>query len=162
MSRLPNGNNGRVNGDYSSSSANQNYPRYRDNVPVGVGRTGGYGGFDSGEGRLVNSLDTNAEVLSSVNERSIGTNNGYISSRHVFADQNYGGRQSPSRSRDRDGVRHASNLYGNGPGGRQIEGTPWTKFLTSIICTERVKARLLSHRADVLFAARSPIRFEDG
>ncbi|KAL8803599.1 MAG: hypothetical protein Q9182_003104 [Xanthomendoza sp. 2 TL-2023] len=123
MSPLPNGANGYMNGDHESDHANNYDSSYRD-----VGSTGGrreyrldgYGGFSSNISNL--SIPPNADQGTSAlaDERSIGTHNGYSYAPPRIGDSSQEGEQAGRGTRERDG-QHAAVLYGNGPGGRQIE-----------------------------------------
>lgn len=126
MSRLPNGNNPYTNGDRQFDDANQYDSMHQDNRPISVGpehRVEGYGGFDSGDANLSVPHANDEGISTSTNERFNGVDNGYGSSRHGYAGRNQARWQSTSRDGDGDGLQNNSRTYGNGPGGRQIEGT---------------------------------------
>ncbi|KAL9596110.1 MAG: hypothetical protein Q9219_006009 [cf. Caloplaca sp. 3 TL-2023] len=124
MSRVPNGTNGHVNGDYNSMNANRFHRPHQNNGPLRIGpdhRAGGYGGFESGDSNLPVPEDTEVGTLVSLDHRSDGTNNPYGSSRYAPGERGHEGWQSTSGTRDRDGSQFVAASYGDGPGGRQIE-----------------------------------------
>ncbi|KAL8676645.1 MAG: hypothetical protein Q9186_006856 [Xanthomendoza sp. 1 TL-2023] len=123
MSRLPNGANGYVNGDHNSDHANNYDSSYRDVGSVGGRREyrpGGYGGFSTNISNL--SVPSNADQGTSApaNERTTGTHNGFDYERPRVGDSSQEVVQGGRGTRERDD-QHVAVLYGNGPGGRQIE-----------------------------------------
>ncbi|KAL8764207.1 MAG: hypothetical protein Q9184_000176 [Pyrenodesmia sp. 2 TL-2023] len=125
MSHLPNGTNGYVNGDHGAHNASQYHPTYRDGGPVRAGRDQrpeAYGAFESGEGNLAAPRDNDGPVSTAIDERFSGITVGYDTSRHRSNSRNQVGWQHTGQDGDREGPQSASRTYGNGPGGRQIEG----------------------------------------
>ncbi|KAL8736828.1 MAG: hypothetical protein Q9181_002292 [Wetmoreana brouardii] len=118
MSRVPNGSNGYINGDHGSNSANQYNSSYRDGEEQ---RPGGYGGFYSDENSRLLAPSSEQAPSAPLEAHRSGTNGVHVYSRHMPAMPSQGRWQNGSRSRERDGPQNASSLYGNGPGGRQIE-----------------------------------------
>ncbi|KAL8812110.1 MAG: hypothetical protein Q9200_001282 [Gallowayella weberi] len=123
MSRLPNGTNGYMNGDHGSDHAKNYDSSYRDVASTGGRREyrlDGYGGFNTNISNL--SVPPNADQGTSAlaDERSTGIHNGFGYARARVGDSIQEGGQAGGGTRERDG-QHAAVLYGNGPGGRQIE-----------------------------------------
>lgn len=125
MSRLPNGTNGYINGDHGADNTSQYHPTYWDGGPARAGRdqrAGAYGGFESGEGNLAALHDNEGPVSTTIDERFSGIDVGYDASRNRLNSRNQAGWQHTGQDGDREGLQSASRTYGNGPGGRQIEG----------------------------------------
>ncbi|KAL8734879.1 MAG: hypothetical protein Q9166_001231 [cf. Caloplaca sp. 2 TL-2023] len=123
MSPLPNGNNGYVNGDHGSNHANQYDHPYRDGGTIAERRdqrAGGYGGFDGNISNLAVPPDAEQGTSVPFDEQATGTYNGYAYPQQRAVDRSHGVGQGSGVTRERDGL-SAPTLYGNGPGGRQIE-----------------------------------------
>ncbi|KAL8874206.1 MAG: hypothetical protein Q9174_000434 [Haloplaca sp. 1 TL-2023] len=124
MSRLPNGNNGHLNGDYHSNTANPYDQSYRNHAPAPNNqdrRPGGYGGFSSSGNTYPSDPGSTQRFLGSSDDHHASSNDGsrYAGSR--VGDRSQGERYLGTRAVGQEAVQNASSLTGSGPGGRQIE-----------------------------------------
>ena len=122
MSQLPNGNNGYVNGDHASNSYEYSY---RDDGAAGAQRDhrpGGYGALNANTTNLSVPPDLGQGTTAPFFEQPVGIHNGYPQPRHRAGDRPHAGGQGLVGNRERE-VQAPAMLYGNGPAGRQIEGT---------------------------------------
>ena len=121
MSYSQNGSSSYMNGSYGREASNGYSGDRHDESPGATGRVrraGGYGGF------LSDNLDTSGDNIEPLQLRQRGfdgTSNGATA--RQSPERGAGGYNGRRKSRERDGASLSSaRTYGNGPGGRQIEG----------------------------------------